>query len=498
MLKKKLERLRISATGRGLETESGKPFFWLADTAWTIATELHWKDAKAYLEDRKEKGFSVIQIVALDPEADPEMRSPCGEKALLSDKPLTPNARYFEYLDHVIQMAEELELYVLLLPVWGQLVVGENWFGKTFEKIITEDNAYAYGAWLGERYRSQTNIIWALGGDRHPVHQGVDYRRLWRLMAEGLAKGVLGKELKWNENDPAWSDMLITYHTSCFGNPLRYSTTDYWTDEDAWIRFNMLQSGHNPSVQSYLQVEKDYYRKPVKPVIDGEPNYEGMPMSFPLTHPLQTHGDWNVRRRAYWSLFAGSFGHTYGHHSIWRFARKKDDWTLLAWHEALDQPGARQMKVLRDFVHSRPFHRAEPCQGMIRHPANCADGCLDDHRQACMDSEGSFAWIYFTSGGTEQVDLSRMQGSPLHAWWFNPRDGKCYDAEGSVSEKPFASFSEKTVVAFTTPTSGKEQDWILVLDHAEADYIVPGKSAEIVRSENDDQAHTEVFFPTIQ
>ncbi len=498
MLKSKLERLCISVNGRGLETESGKPFFWLADTAWTMTTELHWKDVKAYLENRKEKGFSVIQIVALDPEADPEMRSPCGEKALINDNPLTPNMRYFEYLDKVIQMAEELELYVLLLPVWGQIVVGDNWFGMKFEKIITEDNAYAYALWLGERYRSQTNIIWALGGDRHPVHNGIDYSNLWRQMAEGLAKGVLGKDLKWNEEDTAWRDMLITYHTCCFGNPPLYSTTDCWTDEDAWISFNMLQSGHNPSIQSYLQVEKDYNREPAKPVLDGEPNYEGMPLTFPYTYPLKTHGGWHVRRRAYWSLFAGSFGHTYGHHSIWRFVRKKDERSLHAWQEAMDQPGAWQMKILRDFIDSRPFHRAKPCQDLLSHHENCADGCLEDHRQACLDSEGNFAWIYFTSGGTDHVDLTRLQGSTVHAWWFNPRDGKCYHTDGSLLTRPFALFNDKSKVLFTTPTIGEENDWILVLDNAEMSFAVPGYSAGILQSENHDQTNGDMFFPTIE
>ncbi|MDD3403473.1 MAG: DUF4038 domain-containing protein [Hespellia sp.] len=43
----------------------------------------------------------------------------------------TANERYFAYLDWILDKAEEYGFYVLLLPVWGQLVVGENWMGQT-------------------------------------------------------------------------------------------------------------------------------------------------------------------------------------------------------------------------------------------------------------------------------------------------------------------------------------------------------------------------------
>ncbi|WP_281378702.1 putative collagen-binding domain-containing protein [Paenibacillus phyllosphaerae] len=135
---------------------------------------------------------------------------------------------------------------------------------------------------------------------------------------------------------------------------------------------------------------------------------------------------------------------------------------------------------------------------MLTHPENCADGCLEDHRQACMDSEGSFAWIYFTSGGTEKIDLTHMKGSTIHAWWFNPRDGQCYDSDGSLLTRPFASISEKTIVTFTTPTAGKENDWVLVLDDAEVGYAAPGSNTSNLQSEKKEEAEDEVFFPTVE
>ena len=121
-----MERLRIAETNRYLETESGRPFIWVADTAWTMPQRLKWDDALYYMQTRKQQGFTVLQICALDTERDLEMRSPAGEQALIGNDPKQPNEHYFRYLDRILDMAEELGFYVLLLPVWGQLVTGNQ------------------------------------------------------------------------------------------------------------------------------------------------------------------------------------------------------------------------------------------------------------------------------------------------------------------------------------------------------------------------------------
>ena len=177
-----LERLRVSADGRRLVTASGRPFLYLADTAWTLPQRLKWDDARYFMERRREQGFTALQIVALDPERDVEMRDPAGNPALIGGDLDHPNDTYFASLDRVLDLAEELGFYVLLLPGWGQLVVGENWGGATFTKTVTADNAFAFGEWIGTRYRDRTNLIWCLGGDRQPIHKGVDYRAVWRRL----------------------------------------------------------------------------------------------------------------------------------------------------------------------------------------------------------------------------------------------------------------------------------------------------------------------------
>jgi len=56
------ERLRVSESGRFLETESGEPFLWLGCTPWGMTEWLTREDVDLYLDDRKAKGMTIVQL----------------------------------------------------------------------------------------------------------------------------------------------------------------------------------------------------------------------------------------------------------------------------------------------------------------------------------------------------------------------------------------------------------------------------------------------------
>lgn len=466
-----MEKLRISKNGRYFITPDGKPFTWIADTNWTIPQRMKWDDVEYLMKKRKSQGFTVLQIVALDPERDLEMRTPAGEKALLNDNLDTPNERYFEYLDWILDKAEEYGFYVLLLPVWGQLVVGSDWSGSTYEKTVTEENAYRYGCWIGNRYRNRNHILWCLGGDRQPIHLEVDYKNVWRRLAEGIAKGVLDKDLKYDRPDPAWKEVLMTYHACHEMGTGECSTMSYWTDEEAWIDFIMLQSGHGLEPKNYELVAKEYNRERVMPVWDGEPAYEMMPTSWPITEETAMHGSWMTRKRAYWSLLSGAFGYTYGHASVWCCVSEQERSPIskCTWYEALHSDGSAQIKFLREFSDAMQIMTCRPDQGIL--PEAQGEDILDQHLQASVSPEGRFACIYFPSGGGTVLNLGRLwepeapekfEGE-VFLWWYNPRDGKCYaDAEHTAEEAQAVQASGGKLEVFS-PDSGAEHDWVLIV-----------------------------------
>ena len=466
-----MEKLRISENGRYFIKEDGSPFVWLADTVWTMPQRMKWDDVIYLMEKRKSQGFTVLQMVALDPERDVEMRNPAGEKALFSDCLDEPNETYFKYLYLILDRAEEYGFYVLLLPVWGQLVVGDDWTGKTFPKTVTEENAFNYGKWIGNRYKDRNQIVWCLGGDRQPVHKGVDYKNVWRRMAEGLAKGLTGKAADAGVPSPVWEELLLTYHACHERGTGECSSLSYWEEKEPWIRFVMLQSGHGLIAKNYELVKREYNRSLVRPVWDGEPAYEDMPTAWPPTGD-SFHDTWMVRKRAYWSLLAGSFGHTYGHSSVWCSISEKEQNIIsrISWFQALDSKGSQQMKYLRDFMEATNIMTCVPCQEMIAQQDGSEE--MDRHIQACRNPEGKFCCVYFPSGGSAALYLDRLalNENKAYLWWWNPRDGKFCEKgpkHMSVSEGP---------LKVCAPSEGAQEDWVLLVTSTATDAPIPERT----------------------
>ena len=105
----------------------------------------------------------------------------------------------------------------------------------------------------------------------------------------------------------------------------------------------------------------------MKPVIDGEPIYEEIPHGLHDENELLWK-DYDVRRYAYWSVFAGSFGHTYGHNSIMQFIKPGVGGAYGAkkpWYDALNDPGYNQMKYLKTWMLTFPFFERIPDQSVM-------------------------------------------------------------------------------------------------------------------------------------
>ena len=81
------KKLGISKNHRYLVDEKGNPFFWLGDTGWLLFSKLKREDAEKYLEDRKQKGFNVIQAMVLHTVA---AENVYGDSALIQKNVASP------------------------------------------------------------------------------------------------------------------------------------------------------------------------------------------------------------------------------------------------------------------------------------------------------------------------------------------------------------------------------------------------------------------------
>jgi len=58
-------KLKVSENKRFLVFDDGTPFYYLGDTGWELFHRLKLDEAEQYLENRRQKGFTVIQAVVL-------------------------------------------------------------------------------------------------------------------------------------------------------------------------------------------------------------------------------------------------------------------------------------------------------------------------------------------------------------------------------------------------------------------------------------------------
>ena len=60
-----LPQLKVSDNGHYLQTADGKPFFYQGDTAWELFHRPNREEVDIYIKNRADKGYNVIQAVAL-------------------------------------------------------------------------------------------------------------------------------------------------------------------------------------------------------------------------------------------------------------------------------------------------------------------------------------------------------------------------------------------------------------------------------------------------
>jgi hypothetical protein len=450
-----LPRLKVSDNGRFLVTEKGKPFFWLGDTAWSIR-KLAPADVDLYLTTRAKQGFTGTQIA-------PASSAGYGGTDYAGNHPFddtntdTPNEAFWKNIDSVVDKARDHGLYVMIFPLWGHDF--NNTVGTDTEKT------HRLGLWLGRRYRDRTTVLWSVCGEydsindfRLPISEA--QKSIINAMARGLREG-------------SGATQLMTIHPGV----ARTSSLDF--HHEAWLDLNMLQSGHQADAtafgmeENYALIAHDYGLTPIKPVYDGEPMYEDTPDAVWIKQSLEgpRAGAEVMRHKAYWAVFAGAFGHTYGHNDMYCFydpAHPEQVASLPGnrgyWKDALQAPGGVQMHHLRALIESRPFLTRIPDQSLI--VGEAGEGLR--HMQATRDESGSYAMVYVpTAGQTVTVDTSKLSGKRLKAWWYDPRTGKANQIEGD--------FAVGGKLEFTTPAEGP--DWVLVLDDGAKRYPKPGAKA---------------------
>ena len=432
--------LRVSDNQRFLCHADGEPFFWLGDTGWLLPERLDRDEAAYYLKRTSQDGFNVVQIQVLN--AVPSFNSygalshPNGWDFSTLNK--SSEYGYWDHLDYIVDQAEKEGIYIGMVCIWGGLVKAG---------LMDEDQAETYGRFLAERYGKRPNIIWIIGGDI----EGDVKPEVWERLAQTI-----------RFSDP---NHLMTFH------PRGRTTSARWFNSRPWLDFNMFQSGHRRYGQrmgnkdypipegteedSWMYVDSATNFLPLKPVLDGEPSYEDIPQGLHSPdEPRWTAKD--IRRYAYWSVFAGSCGHTYGHNAIMQFVRPGIEGAYFAdgdvkpWWRALDDPGRKQMKHLKQLMLTFPYFDRNQDSLVVHN-----NGIRYDRLLATRGND--YLLVYNHTGRDMTIDLTRISGKEKSLWWFDPSDGSLQyfgnHADGILSVSPPASEGGDIVLIATDSSS---------------------------------------------
>lgn len=428
--------LKVTGTKRHLSWNDGEPFFYLADTGWELFHRLTLGESVTYLKTRAAQGFTAVQCVLLAELDGLNVPNRNGDLPLIDLDPTKPNPVYFDHVEKVLTLAEKLGMVLAMLPTWG-----DKWNKKwgVGPEIFTPENARVYGRWLAQRF-FERDVIWVLGGDR-PIETDL-HRRITNEMAQGLREIHGGRQ-------------LMSYH------PWGSAHSSTWLHQESWLDFNMIQSGHKRNRPNWEMISKDYALTPVKPCLDAEPGYEDHPDDFDINKGFLD--EWEVRKAAYRSVFAGALGHTYGCHAVWQMAQpafEPINNPLHSWTDSLQRPGAVQMGHLRRLMESRSFLTLIPDQSLLA----MENGAESKHLRACRCSKGTWAMIYAPLPTEIKVNPSSLFGDTLKAWWFDPRTGLA---------EAIGDFKKSSLPSFHSPGMGP--DWVLVLDALPGSNDRPGR-----------------------
>jgi hypothetical protein len=271
---------------------------------------------------------------------------------------------------------------------------------------------------------------------------------------------------------------LVTYHAAS-----SRASTDVWPADESWLDVSLIYTYFRGFDKAWNKNQPDVYEEaareraktPPRPFLLGESTYEG------------EHGDWGsarqARKQAYWAMLGGAGGHAYGSPN-WHL---RDDW-----RKVLHLPGAESMRHLLHLFHARPWYELLPDEQDQVAGKGRGTPASNDYATTARARDGRFVVSYLPTPRALTIDLRRLSGPRVRAWFYDPRTGTAIDAglhpargprafrpptqdpdEGSRGAK--ASFARRSPIAGGLGNPATDfADWVLVLDDADAGLPPPG------------------------
>jgi hypothetical protein len=433
--------LKVSGNHRYLvDAVTGAPVFILADTAWNLGA-LKMEEIDTYLRSRADHGFNTIMF-ALNFSPQAEEKNAYGEPAYIGADKTELNPAYFQNCDQIIQHAAARGLFVMIYTMWAGEKAGtmNNYTPAQLESM---------GRAIGSHFGGVPNVIFSAGGEATPHYIDVDRVN---AMGRGLKEGCAGRN-------------LVTVH------PMSPFSSSKYYGNSPWLDFSLIQakSGIAPAnvlFDAAALVLKDWNATPPRPVMMAEHRYESGTSEDPIIQ----------RRSLYQCVFAGAFGHAYGHNALWQMTPHTGapwmlhSWTpgVANWTQALDTPAVRQLHHIKALLYSHPYLQRIPDQSLV----TAGQGTTVAKRtEATRDGDpgsnnATYIMAYISAPAQVTLNTAVIAASVLNAYWFSPETG--------ATEVIKQAFPNQGSLTLQPRTQGV--DWVAVIEDASKNYPRPGPS----------------------
>ena len=429
----------LSANGKYLwNSIANEPVFLTGDAPQIAIEQLSNADAATYLADRAQRGFNALWVYPVDrvdqsnPQKDFYGNDPWGGSADFTNE----NSTYWARVDSFLTAAEGYGITLFLDPGFVGLTSGQGYYLNSWDSA-SDAALKAYADFLGNRYKSYPNVVWALGGDADP--STVSYTKLGTFAAELAAA------------DP---NHLMTLEACRACSPANQSTYDaYAASPPAFMNLNWVYNTESTVVAG---CQAGYSHKSVILPMMGEDWYE-------LEHSMT---GFQIRQEGYWEILSGCYlGRLFGNGAIWSFDSPNGSACCTsgtpAWQGQLASTGSIGQQYLGLLMRSREHWLMVPDTTNAVLTGGIGSGST---LSVCAcTSDGLTCIVYDSTGNSNapQIAMSHFSGT-VHAWWYNPQTGATTD---------LGTFTNSGTDTFTPPDGN---DCALILDLASANIPAPG------------------------
>ncbi|MCX7705419.1 MAG: DUF4038 domain-containing protein [bacterium] len=379
----------------------GKEFFWLGDTWYMgLCKRLDRNGFRKLTQDRKEKGFTVVQIVAgLYPDMDWYDKRGKNEAGFPYTKDFTEiHPDYFNSADWRIQYLCDAGIVPCIVGAWGYYIkwTGVEKMKRHWKNIIARWSAYP--------------VVWCVAGETIMPYY---------LSETGQKDADFQKQ--------AWTEVMeYIRNIDPFHHPVTTHPTNLGheqVEKPELLDINMLQTGHGSHTSfenTWSSIKKAKEAFPLKPVVIGEVNYEGIGEACRQ----------EIQRICFWaSMLSGAYGYTYGANGIWQVNTQKKpygpspygrSWGNTPWEVAYKLPGSMHVAIGKRFLEKIGWYNLIPCRQKLE---------LEDEKSCIFaaEKENEFMIIYVGppafSGGIKKI-TSLVPESKYIFSLVDPIDGK--------------------------------------------------------------------------